>query len=81
MMCKKSKVKNPIDAFPKCPACLQSFLMHQGIHVFCKFCGWDSIQAYADAGGYDPDSTESKDVEPMPYGDLFYQPLLLAGRL
>ena len=47
------KIKRPIDAFSKCPACFGQVLRHVGIHVFCKFCGWDSIQAYSDAGGYD----------------------------
>lgn len=48
------RVKKPVDAFPKCPGCLmEHFLSAEGIHVFCGFCGWDSVQAYADAGGYD----------------------------
>lgn len=50
----KPKAKLPVDAFPKCPNCLyKHWLVNEGIHVFCHFCGWNSIQAYVDAGGVD----------------------------
>ena len=49
-----SKVKRPVNAFPKCACWMhKSFLSVHGIHVFCGFCGWDSVEAYAEAGGYD----------------------------
>jgi len=58
-----SKIKRPVDVFPKCPCCMhKSFLSVEGIHVFCGFCGWDSIDAYAEAGGHD-DVLSSEPVE------------------
>lgn len=54
MELRATRVKKPVDAFPKCPSCLmEHFLSVEGIHVYCGFCSWDSVQAYADAGGYE----------------------------
>jgi len=43
-------VKNPIDAFPKCPSCMMdAFLNKSGFHVFCNYCEWNSVEAHAHA--------------------------------
>ena len=44
----KSKVKNPVDAFPNCPSCLSPHVSKvTDKHVYCDYCGWDSVKAYA----------------------------------
>ena len=41
-------LKKPVDAFPKCPSCLMGeFLKDDTFNVFCDYCGWDSVAAYA----------------------------------
>ncbi len=49
----RPKTKTPAEAFPKCPACLSSRLTVMDDDVFCPECGWDSIVALVDAGGFD----------------------------
>lgn len=68
-----AKVKRPVDVFPKCPSCLmEHFLTTEGIHVFCGLCNWDSVQAYADAGGYE-DARQNALVLPLKYGAVSQQ--------
>jgi hypothetical protein len=55
-------IKRPIDAFPKCPSCLASCLKHRGIHVYCLVCKWDSVKAFADAGGYDDEPRQNSRI-------------------
>ena len=49
------KVKLPIDAFKVCPmrGCRNPHLKTHGIDVYCTLCGWESDQAFVDAGGLD----------------------------
>lgn len=49
------KVKLPVDAFKVCPTrgCTNPRLKTRGIDVYCTLCGWDSEQAFVDAGGLD----------------------------
>lgn len=77
MKAKNSRVKKPVDAFPKCPSCLmEHYLSTHGIHVFCSFCKWDSVQAYADAGGYD-EQPQNCVVLPLNYGAASRQMTLM----
>jgi len=58
-----TKIKKPVNAFPKCPCCLTDHqLSVGGIHVFCGFCGWDSVRAYTEVGGYDSADREAVSV-------------------
>lgn len=48
---RKMRIKNPIDAFPLCPACkLATTRPINSKHVVCG-CGWNSISAYAELCG------------------------------
>ena len=61
-----SNVKKPIDAFPKCPSCLYEFwLKKRGIHVYCHYCGWDSLAAWVAAGGMDSEYRQTKMIAAM----------------
>ena len=49
------KVKLPVNAFKVCPTrgCNNPHLKTRGIDVHCTLCGWESDQAFIDAGGLD----------------------------
>lgn len=47
------KVKKPSEAFTKCPSCFGRRLLIVGIDVICSSCDWNSIEAFAEAGGLD----------------------------
>lgn len=49
------KVRLPIDAFKVCPTrgCNNPHLKLQAIDVYCSLCGWNSENAFIDAGGLD----------------------------
>ena len=59
-----TKVKRPIDAFPKCPSCLYEFwLKKRGIHVYCNYCDWNSVIPWVEAGGVDQQSDVERRAE------------------
>lgn len=67
------KIKLPIDAFKVCPTrgCNNPHLKPRGTtDVFCSLCGWDSEEAFVNAGGLD--FWENHDaIEPAAGFDLF----------
>jgi hypothetical protein len=50
-MSTKKRMKNPMGAFKRCPAC-KSEKVHAVLdEVICLDCDWDSIAAHIEAGG------------------------------
>lgn len=42
-------VKSPNEAFDRCPVCRIKDLKTLGEDVYCRFCGWDSVEAHGKA--------------------------------
>ena len=49
----KSRVKNPLLAFPRCVGCGNPHLSRVTADVHCFLCGWSSMNAVVDAGSLD----------------------------